>query len=155
MVLREKTRTKEGKTHRYWSVGENRRISGKKDEFGMSRLSSNRKGISCLNMLKALTCHHLGNVFAANRHLRIWRGRAFPSSTMASSRALERGNEKKMDTHSSLRENTTHGLQIKHFLSFVKSVLLILDWLRNGYGCKSRVHDHEKYHPDGVLCYHI
>jgi hypothetical protein len=28
MFLREKSRTKDGKTHRYWSVVENRRISG-------------------------------------------------------------------------------------------------------------------------------
>ncbi|UJS18305.1 MAG: IS1634 family transposase [Candidatus Jettenia sp.] len=30
MFLREKTRTKDGKTHRYWSVVENRRVSGRK-----------------------------------------------------------------------------------------------------------------------------
>ncbi|MBI2471059.1 MAG: hypothetical protein HYV59_07435 [Planctomycetes bacterium] len=28
MFLREKTRTKDGKTHRYWSVVENRRVMG-------------------------------------------------------------------------------------------------------------------------------
>ena len=28
MFLREKSRTKDGKTHRYWSVVENRRVSG-------------------------------------------------------------------------------------------------------------------------------
>ncbi len=30
MFLREKTRTKDGKTHRYWSVVENRRVSGRR-----------------------------------------------------------------------------------------------------------------------------
>ncbi|MCC7238469.1 MAG: hypothetical protein IT421_03055 [Candidatus Brocadia sp.] len=30
MFLREKTRTKDGKTLRYWSVVENRRISGRR-----------------------------------------------------------------------------------------------------------------------------
>ena len=30
MFLREKSRTKDGKTHRYWSVVENRRVSGRR-----------------------------------------------------------------------------------------------------------------------------
>ncbi|MFO0795132.1 MAG: hypothetical protein U0586_13860 [Candidatus Brocadiaceae bacterium] len=30
MFLREKTRTKDGKTHRYWSVVENCRVSGRR-----------------------------------------------------------------------------------------------------------------------------
>ncbi|MDN3510640.1 MAG: hypothetical protein NG784_04965 [Candidatus Jettenia sp.] len=30
MFLREKTRTEDGKTHRYWSIVENRRINGRK-----------------------------------------------------------------------------------------------------------------------------
>ncbi|MDG5997845.1 MAG: hypothetical protein E3K33_13020 [Candidatus Brocadia sp.] len=30
MLLREKTRTKDGKTHRYWSMVENRRVSGRR-----------------------------------------------------------------------------------------------------------------------------
>ena len=30
MFLREKSRTKDGKTHHYWSVGENRRVSGRR-----------------------------------------------------------------------------------------------------------------------------
>ena len=89
MFLREKSRTKDGKTHRYWSVVENRRVAGggvvqldkielrsprewgacwlglyvwdilELDTFWKQRLPSSRKGTSWLNILKALTCYRL------------------------------------------------------------------------------------------------